>query len=195
MSNHTYGPLSFQAPSEWRERTVLTFVAPESAGPSRSNIVVSGDTKLPGENLHALVHRRSTELTKLPGFKMHELWELTVGGRPAVRTRFESLRGTTTVDCIVVYVDPPSGDDVLTITTSCNASSPPSRAWLDALDALLASADFGGPEARRQSAPPPPPSSNQLLPLVPTPAAAWQRDSAVPLPPPMIPMPGMRQRR
>ena len=103
------------------------------------------------------------------------------------------MRGTTMVDCIVVYVDPPSGDDVLTITTSCNASSTASRSWLDALDALLASANFGGSEPRI-SAPPPAPSSNHL-PLVPTPAAAWQRDSSVPLPPPMIPMPGMRQRR
>jgi hypothetical protein len=189
MPHHTYGSLSFQPPPAWRDRTLVTFVAPEAAGPGRPNIVVTGDARLPGETLHALVHRRTNEEAKLPGFTVIEVRQTEVGGRAAVRTRFHARRGALVIDCIVVYVDPPSGSDVITITCSCAAG--PARGWITVLDAMLASVTFDASAAAGDSDSEPVPDT---LPVRLSPTPPPPRIGAPPLPPSIIPMPGMRAR-
>ncbi len=189
MSHHTYGSLSFKPPPAWRDRTLVTFVAPEGSGAGRPNIVVTRDPKLPDETLHALVHRRTTEESKLKGFANLEVRETTVGGRPAVRTSFRAMRGPLVIDCIVVYVDPPKGNDVVTIT--CSSASGGVRGWVAALDAMLATVSFDASAEQEEEELEPSPDTLPVR-LVPTPPPPM---ITAPRMPPPVPIPGLRARR
>jgi hypothetical protein len=188
MPHCSYGSLSFTPPAAWRDHTLVTFVAPEGSGAGRSNIVVSRDAKLPGETLHALVHRRTTEESKLKGFGGLEVRPTTVGGRPAVRTSFRAARGAVVLECIVVYVEPPTGGDVVTIT--CSSGAGPARGWVTALEAMLATLTFDA-AAEVEEAPEPEPDTSPVR-LTPTPPPPM---ITAPRMPPPVPIPGLRARR
>lgn len=77
-------------PSDWVDRSMITWVAPHSASRKVApNILISRDTLKPDENLDSFVNRQLSELmTKVKDFDLIARQATEFGGQPAVQLDF-----------------------------------------------------------------------------------------------------------
>ena len=95
MPRYETPEVSFDAPNDWEDKTVVAFSAPPKPGAIVPNVVLTKDKLKAGETLQAYSDRTVVDMVKnLAGFKLIEKEERAIGEVVGVEIKF-SWKGSS----------------------------------------------------------------------------------------------------
>ena len=171
--------LTFEAPDDWVDRTMITYTAQQRPGEAMApTLVVTRDDLRATDSVQTYADRHLLQLCELPGFALVDSGKRTIGeGYPAVFLRFHWRPQAARVDqcAILVEATGATGREVRLFTTSTLADN--SAKDGPRFEAILKTVRLTTGKGPAGGAPPPAPPSPDPAPFdVPIPMPGYPRD-------------------
>jgi hypothetical protein len=171
MARYDHDGISFEAPDDWTDRTMLAVVAPAPPGTKNApNMIMTQERMREGDTLRTHADRQLMELAKqLNGFEILDSRDTTVCGLPAITMNFAwgSPMGNLVQTMTLVERSTPMGRSIISFTgtSPSDVSAQCAALWSQ----MLRSVRIGPPpapgEASSRSAQPAAPSSVEYIPI------------------------------
>jgi hypothetical protein len=186
--------LAFDAPTEWRRRTLLSYSPPEEAGLERAAVVVVQEPLSAGETLPTFASRYLAEVRDTPEFVGVDVRRRLLDGRKALELSYEwrTDDGPVAQTATMVVTEGDREPMITIVTTTCARRD--AAALSPIFARIVKSMRFGKPpssgRASRRFGNPP---ASGIAPKRET--DSWNVPELPPAPPiPFIPIPGSDRR-